>query len=136
MYFHCTLVKTFFLLVLSCKTTHLFRYLMICKIRFIFFLCMILPKYAPFRALLQQKHCGSWGLFPLVLSHLPSPNFHWCLVHAVTCANFLLLVKYYPSFSEVFAGLANKECLAVFYVTEVVFWTKPDLLMEKYFKML
>lgn len=82
----------------------------------------------------NRNMIGSWGLFPLVPSLLPSPNLHWCLVHAVTCANFLLLVKYYPSFSEVFAGLANKECLAVFYVTEVVFWTKPDLLMKKYLK--
>lgn len=57
---------------------------------------------------------GFWGFFRLVLSLLPSPNFHWCWVHAVTCANFLLLVKYYPSFSEVFEGLVNKECLAVF----------------------
>lgn len=77
---------------------------------------------------------GSWGLFPLVLSPLPSPNFDWYLVHAATCANFWLLVKYYPTFSEVFAGLVSKECLAVFHVTEVVFWTKPDLLMKKYFK--
>lgn len=76
---------------------------------------------------------GSWGLFPLVLSFLPSPNFRWYLVHAATCANFLLLVKYYPSFSEVFAGLVNKECLAVFHVTEAVFWTKPELLMKKVF---
>lgn len=57
---------------------------------------------------------GSWGLFPFVLSLLPSPNFRWCWVHAVTCTNFLLLVKYYPSFSEVFAGLVNKECLTGF----------------------
>lgn len=68
---------------------------------------------------------GSWCLFPLVFFLLSSPNFHQCLDHAVTCANFLLLVKYYPSFSEIFAGLVNKECFSVSYVTEVVFWTKP-----------
>lgn len=75
----------------------------------------------------------SWGLFPLVLSLLPSPNSHWYLVHAATCANFLPLVKYYPSFSEGVAGLVNKEYLDVFHVTEVVFWTKPNLLMKKIF---
>lgn len=141
MCFHCILVKTFFQLLLSCKTAYFFRYFMIYKIYFYFFhvwywqnLCNLELFWNSY--CMQQKHCRLLRFISSCPFPSPIPKLSLVLGSCCHLCKLFAISKILPKLLWSVWGTGQQRMPCCFYVVERVFWTKPDLLMKKYFSML